>query len=103
MATTTVRLDPDEELALDELAEIHGGRSNALRIGLRLLAAENHRHAALAGLLTDWDAAVQYFTYYWTPSGANSNSRMLLTVTSPGFSHRAIGHLMRQSVSCSPP
>jgi len=55
MATTTVRLDPDEELALDELAEIHGGRSNALRIGLRLLAAENHRHAALAGLLTDWE------------------------------------------------
>ena len=54
MATTTVRLDPDEEHTLDELAEIHGGRSNALRIGLRLLAAETQRHAALADLLGDW-------------------------------------------------
>jgi predicted transcriptional regulator len=54
MATTTVRLDPDEENTLDELAEIHGGRSNALRVGLRLLAAETQRHAALADLLADW-------------------------------------------------
>ncbi len=55
MATTTVRLDPDEEQKLDELAEIHGGRSNALRAGLRLLAAETERHAALAELLGDWE------------------------------------------------
>jgi predicted transcriptional regulator len=55
MATTTVRLDPEEEHALDELAEIHGGRSNALRVGLRLLAAETQRHAALADLLSDWE------------------------------------------------
>jgi Arc/MetJ-type ribon-helix-helix transcriptional regulator len=55
MATTTVRLDPDEEHALDELAEIHGGRSNALRAGLQLLAAETRRHAELADLLTDWE------------------------------------------------
>lgn len=55
MATTTVRLDPEEEDALDELAAIHGGRSNALRIGLRLLAAENHRRFALTDLLTDWE------------------------------------------------
>lgn len=55
MATTTVRLDPDEEHALDELAKIHGGRSNALRVGLRLLAAENQRHTALADLLVDWE------------------------------------------------
>ncbi len=55
MATTTVRLDPDEEHTLDELAEIHGGRSNALRAGLRLLAAETQRHAALADLLADWE------------------------------------------------
>ncbi len=54
MATTTVRLDPDEEHTLDELAEIHGGRSNALRVGLRLLAAENERHTALTELLVDW-------------------------------------------------
>ncbi len=55
MATTTVRLDPDEEHTLDELAEIHGGRSNALRAGLRLLAAETQRHAALGELLADWE------------------------------------------------
>lgn len=54
MATTTVRLDPDEEHTLDELAEIHGGRSNALRVGLRLLAAENERRTALTELLVDW-------------------------------------------------
>lgn len=55
MATTTVRLDPDEEHTLDELAEIHGGRSNALRAGLRLLAAETHRQSTLADLLADWE------------------------------------------------
>jgi predicted transcriptional regulator len=55
VATTTVRLDPDEEHTLDELAEIHGGRSNALRLGLRLLAAENQRRAALVDLLLDWE------------------------------------------------
>ncbi len=55
MATTTVRLDPDEEQTLDELAEIHGGRSNALRAGLRLLADETRRNAALADLLGDWE------------------------------------------------
>jgi Arc/MetJ-type ribon-helix-helix transcriptional regulator len=55
MATTTVRLDPDEEATLDELAELHGGRSNALRAGLRLLAAETRRRAALAELLEVWE------------------------------------------------
>ncbi len=55
MSTTTVRLDPDEEETLDELAEVHGGRSNALRAGLRLLAAETRRRAALADLLDDWE------------------------------------------------
>ena len=55
MATTTVRLDPDEEQTLDELAELHGGRSNALRQGLRLLAADTHRRSALADLLLDWE------------------------------------------------
>lgn len=56
MATTTVRLDPDEEKTLDELAEIHGGRSNALRQGLRMLATSTRQRAALAELLHDWDA-----------------------------------------------
>lgn len=55
MATTTVRLDPDEEQTLDQLAEIHGGRSNALRQGLKLLAASTQQRAALAELLLDWD------------------------------------------------
>ncbi len=55
MSTTTVRLDPDEELTLDQLAHVHGGRSNALRQGLKLLAAVTQRHAALAELLQDWD------------------------------------------------
>lgn len=55
MATTTVRLDPEDEHTLDELAEIHGGRSNALRVGLRLLAAESRRRAALVDLLADWE------------------------------------------------
>ena len=56
MATTTVRLDPEEERTLDELAEIHGGRSNALRAGLRLLAADTRRQAELAELLCDWES-----------------------------------------------
>ena len=55
MATTTVRIDPDEEQTLDELAEIHGGRSNVLREGLKLLAASTRRSAALAELMADWD------------------------------------------------
>ena len=55
MATTTVRLDSTEERTLDELAEIYGGRSNALREGLRLLAAANRQHAALAEMLHDWE------------------------------------------------
>lgn len=58
MATTTVRLDPDEERILDELAEIHGGRSNALRQGLRMLATTTRQQAALAELLRDWEAEV---------------------------------------------
>ncbi len=56
MTTTTVRLDPDEERTLDELAEIHGGRSNALRQGLRMLATTTRQQAALAELLRDWEA-----------------------------------------------
>lgn len=55
MATTTVRLSPEEELALDRLAEGHGGRSNVLREGLRLVAAEAQRRSALAELLSEWE------------------------------------------------
>lgn len=55
MSTTTVRLDPEEEETLDRLAETHGGRSAALRAGLRLLAANAARQAALAELLAEWE------------------------------------------------
>ena len=56
VATTTVRLDADEEQTLDELAEIYGGRSNALREGLRLLAAQTQRRSSLADLLLEWES-----------------------------------------------
>ena len=56
MGTTTVRLDAEEERALDELAAVHGGRSSALREGLRLLAASTRRQAALAELVREWEA-----------------------------------------------
>ena len=55
MGTTTVRLDADEERALDELAALHGGRSSALREGLRLLAASTRRQAALAEFVHEWE------------------------------------------------
>jgi Arc/MetJ-type ribon-helix-helix transcriptional regulator len=54
MRTTTVRLDADEERALDELAAVYGGRSSALREGLRLLAGSTRRQAALAELVHEW-------------------------------------------------
>ena len=56
MATTTVRLTPEEERTLDELAATHGGRSNALRAGLQLLATTTRQRAALADLLDEWEA-----------------------------------------------
>ena len=54
MATTTIRLDDQEEETLDHLARLHGGRSNALRQGLRLLAEQTQKREALAELLADW-------------------------------------------------
>jgi len=56
MGTTTVRLDDDEERTLDELAAVHGGRSRALREGLRLLAASTRRQVALAQFVQEWEA-----------------------------------------------
>lgn len=56
MATTTIRLDEAEETTLDHLAELHGGRSNALREGLRLLASLTQKRERLAQLLDDWAA-----------------------------------------------
>ena len=54
MATTTVRLDDQEEEALDHLAKLHGGRSNALRQGLLLLAQQTIKSEALDQLLIEW-------------------------------------------------
>ena len=56
VTTTTVRLDPEEKQTLDQLAKLHGGRSNVLREGLRLLAARTRQQTALAELLRDWEA-----------------------------------------------
>ena len=57
MATTTVRLTPEEEAALDVLAARYGGRSGAIRHAVRLLAAEQSRQDALQAALADWEAA----------------------------------------------
>jgi Arc/MetJ-type ribon-helix-helix transcriptional regulator len=54
MATTTVRLGRDDEQLLDKLATSFGGRSNAIRRGLRLLAENVERQAALNKFLEGW-------------------------------------------------
>jgi predicted transcriptional regulator len=56
MATTTVRLSPEEEAALDKLAERFGGRSGAIRHAVRRLAAEQARQDALQQALDEWVA-----------------------------------------------
>ena len=56
MATTTVRLDADDEQLLDQLSEIYGGRSNTIRQALRQLSAQAGRRQALTELLDDWTA-----------------------------------------------
>ena len=57
MATTTIRLDDREEETLDHLARLHGGRSNALRQGLRLLAQQTQKSEALDQLLVEWQTS----------------------------------------------
>jgi Arc/MetJ-type ribon-helix-helix transcriptional regulator len=54
MAATTVRLSPEEEAALDKLAERFGGRSGAIRHAVRRLAAEQARQDALQHALDEW-------------------------------------------------
>ena len=56
MATTTVRLDDEDEALLDMLASEHGGRSGAIRQAIRNLAAERTRQQALRSFLSEWDA-----------------------------------------------
>lgn len=55
MATTTVRLDHDDEQLLDRLAPSFGGRSNAIRHALRSLAADVDRNEALNAFLAEWE------------------------------------------------
>ena len=62
MATTTIRLDDDDRRVLDALAERHGGRSAAMRKGLRLLQAEDQRRAVLAELVAEWEVESGRFT-----------------------------------------
>lgn len=57
MATTTVRLTPEEEAVLDTLAERYGGRSGAIRHAVRQLAAEQSRQDSLREALEDWGQA----------------------------------------------
>ncbi len=57
MATTTVRLDPEEAEMLAQLAPHYGGKSGALRQALRKLADEANNRAALASFVEDWNAA----------------------------------------------
>lgn len=54
MATTTVRLSPEEQAALDKLAGRFGGRSGAIRHAIRQLAIEQARHDALQQALDEW-------------------------------------------------
>jgi len=56
MATTTVRLDADDERILDALAASYGGRSNAIRQAIRLLSARVERQRILTEFLDEWDA-----------------------------------------------
>ncbi len=56
MATTTVRLDDEDEALLDLLAPEYGGRSSAIRHALRTLAADRLRQEALSSFVAGWDA-----------------------------------------------
>ena len=57
MATTTVRLDPEEAAMLAELAPHYGGKSAVLRQALRGMSAEAKNRADLASFVDDWNAA----------------------------------------------
>lgn len=54
--TTTVRLNDDERVLLDELAAEFGGRSGAIKHGLCLLAQERDRERAMADFMEAWSA-----------------------------------------------
>lgn len=56
MATTTVRLDAEDEAILDQLADVYGGRSAAIRHALRALANRTTKQQLLDEFLADWQA-----------------------------------------------
>ena len=51
MGTMTVRLDDEGGQLLDRLAPEFGGKSSAIRLALRLLAADRQRRDALNAFL----------------------------------------------------
>jgi predicted transcriptional regulator len=55
MATITVRLDADDERLLDELAEVHGDRSTAVREAIRALSAGDARRRGMRRFLDEWE------------------------------------------------
>ena len=56
MSTTTVRLDAEDGQILDRLAPEIGGRSGAIRVALRFLAADRERRDALRSFVEAWNA-----------------------------------------------
>jgi predicted transcriptional regulator len=58
MATTTVRLDAEDERILDQLAAVYGGRSKAIRHAIRSLAGQVQKQESLAAFVEEWDREV---------------------------------------------
>ena len=53
---TTVRLNAEDRQILNMLAPLFGGKSNAIRQGLRSLAAQRERRLSLDSFLEGWEA-----------------------------------------------
>lgn len=54
--TTTIRLSDDDRRLLAQLVPEYGDQSSVIRHGIRRLAEEQARRAALRSLLRDWEA-----------------------------------------------
>ena len=55
--TTTIRLDDEYSKMLDEIADEFGGRSAAIREGIRMLADHRRRRQALCEFLDELNEA----------------------------------------------
>lgn len=55
-ATTTVRLNADEQELLDELAREFGSQSKAIKQGIRILSEQCQRQRAIQRFMDDWAA-----------------------------------------------